>query len=159
MRQSTSIGTQQLYFNWRLDIVGLLNKSSDCPGRSLTPLESGVKNGYRDLTFARDICKEVKGSWLNCKARTWMQKALPKQKGSIGGTGHSAPWWQRINGMYWLVAFHMAGFFLIHMCVYVCTCGYICAHVEAREQLCVPFLRNVIHIFETWSIISLMLPD
>ena len=42
----------------------------------------------------------------------------------------------------------MAGFFLIHMCVYVCTCGYICAHVEAREQLCVPFLRNVIHIFE-----------
>lgn len=59
MRQSTSIGTQQFYLNWRPDIVGLINKSSDCLGRSLTPLESRVKNGYIDLTFVRDICKEL----------------------------------------------------------------------------------------------------
>lgn len=57
--------TQQFYLHLRLDSLGLFNKSPDCFERSLDPLESGVKNGYADLTFVRDSCKEARDSWLN----------------------------------------------------------------------------------------------
>lgn len=121
---------QQFYLHLRLDNLGLLNKSPDCLERSLVPLESGVKNGYSDLTFARDSCKEVKDSWLNWReVRQWTQMAPQKHKGFMCRAGYSAHAWHRSNGIHWLVAYHITEifsfqrtcvFFCVHMDVYVC---------------------------------------
>lgn len=62
MRQSTFTWTQQFHVGLRLDDLGLLNKPPDCLKGTLILLGSGVKNGYADLAFARDSCKEAKGS-------------------------------------------------------------------------------------------------